>query len=188
MEITPLRGKLLVEIIPDIKRTESGLYIAETVKDIPHRGRVLTLGLPFRDDKDRQYEWDIAEDEIVHFKRNWTAQQGTHIILKRDEIFAAERGGCVMAVQDFVIVKRVYTGKIGSSTLIIPDMAETKSNTEDFYGLVIDVGIENKMGIKAGDKLLYHRNEGQLVKLPNRDEYFSLKPRAILALFCEQTQ
>lgn len=182
MQLLPLRGKLLVEIIPDIKITESGLYLAETIKEIPHRGRVVKLGLPFRDNKENIHEWDISEDEIVHFKRNWTNQKDTHYILRREDIFAVERGGCIMAVLDMVIVRRVYTGKIGASTIVIPDGLGIQSNYEEFHGEVIDVGIENKMGIKSGDKLLYQRNEGLSVKLPNGDEYFSIKPRAIMAI------
>lgn len=178
----PLRGKLLVENIPDTKMTESGLYIAQTVKEVPHRGRVISKGLPFMDTKGREHGWDVSIEEIVHFKRNWTGNTQQYILLKRDDVFAVEgNSGIVWAVRDIVIVKRVYTGKIGNSTIIIPETYGVESNLEDFYGEVMSVGKDDKMGIDPGDKILYHRNEGLEVKLPNGEIYFSLKPRAILA-------
>lgn len=172
----PLRGKLLVEVIPDIKQTASGLYLAESIKDIPHRGRVMTLGKPFIDSDGDTIQWDFMEGEIVHFKRNWGSDRDKFIILKRDDVFAVDGP---RAVRDMVIIKRVYTGKIGDSTIVIPDGLGIKSNYMDFHGEVISVGELNDMGIKIGDEILFHRNEGFEVK--GYKDCFSIKPRAILA-------
>lgn len=179
--IIPLRGKLLVEIIPDAKKTESGLFLAETVEEVPHRGVILELGSPWQDDKGKEWPWGLVEGEIVHFKRNWVAQQGKYIILKRDEIFAIDGP---KAVRDLVIIKRVYEGKIGNSSIVLPDGLGIQSNYEDFYGLVISVGPEDKMGIKIGDRLIYSRNEG--VEIKGYKEHWSLNPRAILAIINQE--
>lgn len=188
LEITPLRGKLIAEALPEHKQTASGLYIAENVKEVPRRGRVIGLGRPWRDDRGKEYPWGIEIGEIVHFKRQWAQNKDTHFILKRDEIFCVERPIEVAgyqtyypaAVMDMVIVQRFYTKKIGNSSLVIPETFGIQSNLEDFYGFVISVGQEDKLGIKNGDKLIYSRNEGSLVKMKDKDEYFALKPRAIL--------
>lgn len=174
----PLRGKIFVEAISNLRQTASGLYLADTVKDVPHRGKVIALGKPFMNKKGKDIPWDIKENDIVHFKRNWTGNKDTHYLLLRDDVFAKDGP---KAVRDLVIVKRVYEGKIGNSTIQIPDGLGIRSNYESFHGIVVDVGIEDKMGINVGDRLLYHRNEGSEVKLTNGEIYFSLKPRAILA-------
>lgn len=178
--ICPLRGKLVVEIIPDAKMTESGLYLADTVKEVPHRGKVLAMGLPWMDSKGVEHPWHFNCDEVVHFKRNWTNKDEKNFILRYDEIFAYENDGYPEAVQDYVIVRRVYTKKIGASSIIIPETYGVKQNYEEFYGEVMSVGPDDKLGIEEKDKILYQRNEGSSVKI-GKEEFFSLKPRAIMA-------
>lgn len=183
--LVPLRGKLIVEIIKDEKRTTSGLYIAETVTEIPHKGTITSLGLPWRDDHGKEHAWGLEIGEIVHFVRKWDEYRGNSALLVRKDIIAVSRieensegkeKECFRAFADQIIIRRVYTGKIGASSIIIPDVGAIRSNSEDFYGEVISVGSENKMGIKFGDKLLYERNEGLKC-----GDYWSIKPRAILA-------
>lgn len=180
--LIPLRGKVLVKILEDTRKTESGLWIVDKIEEVPHRGLIVSLGLPYRDAKGRIHEWDIKIGEIIHFKRNWE-NRGNHFVLKREDIFAVEDP--LRAVRDLVLVKRVYTGKIGRSTLALPEMDAIRSNMEEYYGLVISVGIENTMGITVGDRLCYQRNEGIEIKLENREVYWSLKTRAVLAKISE---
>lgn len=180
--LQPLRGKIVVEVIPDTRRTESGIYLAETIKDIPHRGAVKNTGLPFITDKGAVKEWGFQVGEIVHFKRNWTASQGTMLILKYDEIVAVEGATAMRGFGEYTLVQRHYTGKIGDSTLIIPDVEGSRQNLENFFGLVISPGDDNIFELKAGDKILYSRNEGIEVKPSWSEKYFALKPRAVLAL------
>lgn len=181
--IIPLRGKILVENIPAHRQTESGIWIAESVKEVPHRGKVISLGLPWRDKKGKEYPWDISEGDTVHFKRQWQQSQPTHYVLLRDDVFAFEhKTNGISAPRDMIIVKRIYTGKVENSTLIIPETYGVKENYEDYYGEVIAEGAESRFNLHKGDKILYHRNEGLSVKLPDGSEYFSLKPRAVMAL------
>lgn len=181
MILIPLKGKLLVENIPDRNITKSGIYLS-SVSDVPHRGKVIRLGKPFIDNGE-ELPWDIKEDEIVHFKRKWTGNKDDYYILNRDDVFAVEDiDSELRAVKDMVIIDRIYTNKIGNSSLLLPDISSIRNNEEGFYGDVISVGIYNNMGINKGDKIAYHRNEGLLIKIVTGDEYWSLKPRAILAL------
>lgn len=182
--MTPLRGKILVEILSE-PETVSGLYIHRK-KDIPHRGRVIKIGKPALNRKLKEIKLNIAENEIVHFKRQWenTKKDGekSFLVIKQDDVIAVESEGKLRATRDEVLIKRVFTGKIEHSTIIIPELAETKSNSMDYYGEVLSVGPEDKLGVNVGDRLVYQRNEGLRVELPNdRSEYFVLKPRAILA-------
>ncbi len=174
--LQPLRGKLHIEVLPEHKRTLSGLYLASNIEEIPHRGRVITLGLPIKDDK----PWQFKVGEIVHFKRQWD-NLVKHGIIKLEDIIAVENGDIISVIGENIMVKRHYTGKIGDSQVIfIPDVHGIRSNEESFYGEVMAVGIDSKFGLNKGDKIHYNRNEGLKVYF-NEEELFVLKPRAILA-------
>jgi len=44
--LTPLRGKILCKILSNITKTESGLYLASSLKETPHYAEVLKVGKP----------------------------------------------------------------------------------------------------------------------------------------------
>lgn len=178
--IQPLRGKILVKVIPEHKKTETGLYLSENIKDIPKRGEVIAVGDYAIDKKGKTLKWDFRIGDIVYFKRKWD-QKADNYILLRDDIICVETSEGIHAPRDLVIIKRVYTGKIGNSSVVIPDGLGIKSNYEDYYGEVISEGPESKFNLNKGDKILYHRNEGQSFKYDYK-EYWSLKPRAVLAM------
>lgn len=178
--LQPLRGKVLVEVLNDSDRTESGLYISGVKDEVPHRGKVIEIGLPYRD-KNGEHMWGFQPGHILHYKRTWDQNKVKHYILRREQIYAVEYNGEAYAFGDYVIVKRVYTGRIGDSTLIIPEGFGVQSNDIEFYGDVISVGRENRMDINVGDRILYQRNEGSSVRIPMKEELWSIKPRAILA-------
>ncbi len=139
------------------------------------------MGLPFIDKKGRRKAWGFQPGHIVHFNRVWDQTKVTHYILKREQIFAIECNDEAYGIGEYVIVRRVYTGKIGDSTLVLPEGFGVQSNDMEFYGDVISVGMEDRMGINKGDRLIYHRNEGLAVRIPLKEELWALKPRAILA-------
>lgn len=179
----PLRGKTIVEIIPDPNQTESGLYIHRK-KDIPHRGKVISNGLPSLDNEGKEILLDLRPGDVIHFKRQWQdAKEKALLVIKHSDIIAKEVNGKLQALRDEVVVKRVFTGTVDQSSLIIiPDLDETKSNSMDFYGEVLSIGNKESMGVEVGMNIAYQRNEGLRCEIPNdRTEYFVLKPRAILA-------
>lgn len=190
MTLNPSKGKAVIEVLPDEKVTPSGLILAETVKDIPHRGKLIALGSPSVGDNGISDKLNIPLGSIVHFKRQWSSPLSSdgvnRLVIKQEDIIAYEedyehrRGLC--ALRDNVIIRRVYTGKVGNSTIMLADVDGFKSNTEDYYGEVLSVGDSDKLGVSVGMKLLYHRNEGLRLHIPfDYNEYFTLKPRAILA-------
>lgn len=180
MELIPTRGKIVVENISDGKITPGGIIIAETVNEIPHRGLVLSIGLPYRDDKFREKEWHFKVGEIVHYKRQWN-QTAKNYILLRNDIYAVEGDTGLRAVMDMVIVRRHYTKTIGGGTIILADTFGTTQNNSDFYGEVIAEGPESRFNFHSGDKILYSRDEGVPFRY-NGEELFALKPRAVLAM------
>lgn len=178
MSLHPLRGKLLIEVLDDTKRTESGLYIADTVNEIPHRGKVVELGLPYRDRKSREFPWGIQPGHIVHFTRQWDKQKITHYIIRRDQVFAIEHKYTAYAFGNQIIIRKV--NEVGDGKIYVPKHFESEVAKQIEYGIVMSVGRDDKMGINVGDKLVYYKNEGLKVQIPLHEELWSLKERAII--------
>lgn len=87
-ELMPLRGKYFCKIISDLKQTESGLFLADNVKETPHRAKVLAVGA----DQLKQKQ-SAKKGDIVHFKRVWNRdlpKDREMIIIKEEEIVGVE--------------------------------------------------------------------------------------------------
>ena len=176
--LQPLRGKILVEILPDSQRTESGLYLAGIKEEIPHRGRVVSLGAPYRDRKQREFPWGFQVGHIVHFKRVWDQNKVKHYILKREQIFAIEYEDKAYAFGEHVIVKKL--NEVGGSLVFVPAHFESEVAKETGLAEVLSVGRDDKLGLKVGERILCYKNEGLKVSIPLQSELWSLKARAIL--------
>jgi len=171
----PTRGKLLVELIKDDHLTQSGL-ILNFKQEIPHRGRIVELGLPDIDKKGREMAWGMTEGIIVHFKRIWDQNKVTHYILKRDQIYAVEHTDKIYGIADYVIVRKSLAEITGC--IHVPSHFVTEVEKETAQATVISVGRDDKLDLHEGDVILYYKNEGLQVK----DDIISLKPRAILCV------
>lgn len=77
-KITPLPGFVLVETIEDDVKTDGGLYVPETEKDKPSKGKVVSVGNPFNDFSAGSQilfvSSPVKEGQIVVFKK-WTNQE-----------------------------------------------------------------------------------------------------------------
>ena len=83
----PTKNKYLCEIMGEIKKTESGLFLTRTKKEVPHRALVIEAG----DGKGQS----AMKGDIVHFQRVWNRgvpSDKTLIFVKEEEIVAIERG------------------------------------------------------------------------------------------------
>lgn len=178
--LQPLRGKILVEVLDDSKRTESGLYLAGIKEEIPHRGRVISLGAPFNDKKQIEYPWGFSIGHIVHFKRIWDQNKVKHYILKRDQIYAIEHEEKSYAIAEYIIVRKINNS--GSKLIFVPKHFESEVEKQIEYGEVLSVGKDDKLGIIPMMTIMYYKNEGLSVRIPLQEELWSLKPRAILAI------
>ena len=88
----PLRGKYLIEIIPDHRRLPSGLFLAETIKETPHAGKILSCGDPGSDSKGRKVNSSCVYGDIVHFKQQWSSfVDKDRVIVREEDIVAIER-------------------------------------------------------------------------------------------------
>lgn len=88
----------------------------------------------------------------------------------------------LIAPQDHVIVKIHYEGRIGKSTLILPDAIGIQQNHEDFHGEVIAVDAKNVLGLKVGATVAFRRNEGHKFVDEQGRELISLKTKWVEAI------
>ena len=90
----PTRGKILAEVLSDIKKTASGLFLADTIKEVPHQGRVIATGSPAADKRGKEIKPCCQVGDIVHFKRQWLSfweKDGKkYVFLKNDDIVGRE--------------------------------------------------------------------------------------------------
>ena len=69
-ELKPLRGYVLIEPIKDNEKTSSGVYLPETAKDKPMKGKIISLGkFPFAGDTDTVDPYELSAGDIVHYKK-----------------------------------------------------------------------------------------------------------------------
>ena len=93
MHIKTLKGKYFCEIIEDAKQLPSGLFIAESTKEVPHRAKVLEAGGNGSDGKGRTVKQSAKKGDVVHFKRVWNRELPKNrdlIFIKEDEIVGIE--------------------------------------------------------------------------------------------------
>ena len=83
------------------------------------------------------------------------------------------------APYDRVIIKPVYQNTIGASSIVLTDGQSKQQG--DFYGIVIDPGESNKLGLTIGEKVLYQRNEGAEIEVDG-EKLVSINSINILAL------
>ena len=179
--LQPLRGRILVQVLPGNNITESGIILSPK-EEVPHRGRVCIMGLPYRDKKQREFAWGLQHGHIVHFKKQWLQQRFEQIeyyILKRDQIFAVEYEGKAYGFSDYIIVKKL--NDVGGDKIFVPSHFASQVEKETGLAEVVSIGRESKLGVSVGDRLLIYCKEGLKVAIPLKGELWALKSRAVLA-------
>ena len=179
MNLQATRGKILIEILKEHTETESGIIIARTKKEIAHRGKVLSVGLPAIEKK-KELSQVAKIGDIVYFKKYagkpfWIDNK-PYLALKRDEILAGSDSRSIWAVRNTLLVELKYAEKIGSIYL----HEDSKQYEGNFWGEVISVGpeVSFKDQVKRGDKVHYLRHEGFTVQKGFQD-YISLREKWI---------
>ena len=81
MSFKPLMDRVLVELIEDEKKTESGIIIPDTAKEKPQKGKVVSVG--------EDVELVKEGDEVIFAKYSGNElkfDNKDYIVLKEDEI------------------------------------------------------------------------------------------------------
>lgn len=172
--IVPTRGKILCEEISRERKLPSGIWLADRIKSEKKDNICRCIGVGDGVKTARR-------TDIIHYKRgfgNKLTWNGKKLIsIKADEILAIEREGKIIAPGSSVIARLVYRDTIRS--IIVPDSAKTYNG--DYYGEVISVGPDYPdKSLKAGDKIIYLRNEGYTFKTHGtREELISIQEKWI---------
>ena len=89
----------------------------------------------------------------------------------------------MIAVNDMVIVKKVFSDKVNKESLIIlPDTDQSKQRYAAYHGEVIAVGPKYPCDLKPGDIVYFVREEGvRLHAGDTRDEIWAMKERWVVA-------
>ncbi len=92
MKIRPLHDRVVVKRVAEETKTSGGLYIPDTAKEKPARGKVVAVGEGKRDKSGARIKLDVKEgDEILFGKYSGSELKldgEEHIVLREDEILA----------------------------------------------------------------------------------------------------
>lgn len=92
LKLRPLGDRVVVEPVEQEERTETGLYIPETAKEKPQKGKILAVGAGRRDEDGKRIPMDVETGQTILFAK----YGGTEIkidnkkllILKESDILA----------------------------------------------------------------------------------------------------
>ena len=92
MKIRPLHDRIVIHRVDAESVSAGGLYIPDSAKEKPARGKVIAIGEGKRDDDGKRIALDVAVgDEVLFGKYAGTELTGdgeTCIVLREDEILA----------------------------------------------------------------------------------------------------
>jgi len=95
MKIRPLHDKILISPIKDPTMTKSGLYVPETSKGKPTRGRVEAVGPGKRNKSGARVELQVEVGDVVHYPMF----VGTEVHVNGEEVVIIEEG-LIMVLED----------------------------------------------------------------------------------------
>ena len=93
--ITPTRGKIMVEILREEEISPAGIIFVKTLKEIPHYGLVIAVGIPALDKRGREIRVCCRPDDKVFFKKQYLTFaeiDGKKVVfLKNEDVLGIER-------------------------------------------------------------------------------------------------
>jgi chaperonin GroES len=69
LKLRPLGDRVVVEPLEQEERTESGLFIPETAKEKPQRGKIVAIGEGRRDEDGKRIPMDVKVGETILFAK-----------------------------------------------------------------------------------------------------------------------
>jgi chaperonin GroES len=92
IKLKPLSNRVVIKPIEDDNTTAGGIFIPDTAKEKPHRGRVIAVGPGSRNYDGNHYPIELCENDIVLFPKhagNKIKIEGEElIVLKEEELLA----------------------------------------------------------------------------------------------------
>ena len=95
LKLRPLGDRVVVEPMEQEERTESGLFIPETAKEKPQRGKIIAIGDGRRDDDGNRVPMDVKVGETILFAK----YGGTEVKLDNQKLLILKESD-ILAVVD----------------------------------------------------------------------------------------
>jgi len=95
LNLRPLGDRVVVEPLEQEERTESGLFIPETAKEKPQRGKIIAIGDGRRDDEGNRVPMDVKVGETILFAK----YGGTEVKLDSQKLLILKESD-ILAVVD----------------------------------------------------------------------------------------
>ena len=92
LKLKPLADRVVVEPTEQEEMTASGIYVPDTAKEKPQKGKVLAVGPGRKDDDGKRIPMDVAVgDRVLYAKYGGTEvklEDKKYLILKESDILA----------------------------------------------------------------------------------------------------
>lgn len=92
MKIRPLHDRIVLKRVAEEEKTSGGLFIPDSAKEKPARGKVIAVGEGKRDDDGKRIPLDVKKgDEVLFGKYAGTELKldgEEHIVLREEEVLA----------------------------------------------------------------------------------------------------
>ena len=96
MKLKPLGDRLIVQAIEEDETTASGIFLPETAKEKPSRGKVIAVGDgKWDEDGEKRIPLDVAEgDEVLYSKYG-----GTEIVVDGEDLLVLRESDVLAKVE-----------------------------------------------------------------------------------------
>jgi len=189
----PLRGRIIVDIIPTSHIRPSGIVILDR-KEVSAKGKVISVGADSMNAKRKPILAPCKLGDICHYKRfvpmfhgpdEKDMKEGLVTIWFEDlnayEVYmGSEKHSELHATYDNIIIKCILSDTaIGA--IIIPEIAQ-KAESPSYQGMVVAIGPDYPdESLEVGDTIAYPREEGFKVIIGDTT-YLKLKEQWVLAI------
>jgi chaperonin GroES len=95
MNLRPLGDRVVIEPSEKDERTESGLFIPETVKEKPQEGTIVAVGAGKRDDDGKRIPMDVEVGQTVLFAK----YAGTEIKLEGKKVLILKESDVLAIIE-----------------------------------------------------------------------------------------
>ena len=82
MNVRPLNDRVLVKRLEEEEKTAGGIYIPDSAKEKPTRGKIVAVGNGRADDEGKRRPLDVKQDDEILFGK----YAGTEIKIEGDEL------------------------------------------------------------------------------------------------------
>ncbi len=88
LKLRPLGDRVVVEPLEQEERTETGLYIPETAKEKPQKGKILAVGAGRRDEDGKRIPMDVEKGQNILFAK----YGGTEVKIDNKKLLILKEG------------------------------------------------------------------------------------------------